>query len=157
MKRLMSMSGLTGKAKEREAGGASTSTATKSSERVQAGDEPDDVFKLPSKPSRQQDGVGADAGAESGEADKRDAAAARQRLPRKQERPRPLPRGDSSAAGIPDALKRRVVSLGKKPAARKKTEVAAPRDEEGTGTKRKRKSLSPKSAPLSVIRPERPY
>ena len=143
MKRLMSMSGLTGKVKERDAGRAATAAASTTSS-TQGEEGGGDVFKLPSKPSRRQDAL--DDGAASA-----DAAATRTRLPRKQERPRPLPRGDSSSAGIPDALKRRVVSLGKQAGSRSKSAVGAPlvKDDAGDAHQRKRKSLSPKSASLS--------
>ncbi|GAA5913964.1 hypothetical protein JCM8208_007012 [Rhodotorula glutinis] len=145
MKRLMSMSGLTGKAQERDAGRAATlaasATATASASSRALGEQDGDVFKLPSKPSRRQDALD-DAVAPVA------PVAPRPRLPRKQERPRPLHRGDSSSAGIPDALKRRVVSLGKQAGSRTKSGIGAPlvkgQDGDGDGHKRKRKSLSPK-------------
>ncbi|GAA5834170.1 hypothetical protein JCM9279_004235 [Rhodotorula babjevae] len=150
MKRLMSMSGLTGKVKERDAGrasaavGSSAAAAASAAGRSQDEQGGGDVFKLPSKPSRRQDAL-------DGGAAPADAAASRPRLPRKQERPRPLPRGDSSSAGIPDALKRRVVSLGKQAGSRSKSAVGAPlvKDGDGDAHKRKRKSLSPKKLTAS--------
>ncbi|GAA5926608.1 hypothetical protein JCM3775_001065 [Rhodotorula graminis] len=148
MKRLMSMSGLTGKAKERDVGrtaaaAAAAATAAGSASSRSQGEQDGDVFKLPSKPTRRQDALGD--GAAPAE------AAARPRLPRKQERPRPLPRGDSSSAGIPDALKRRVVSLGKQAGSRAKSGIGAPlvKDGDGDGLKRKRKSLSHKKLTAS--------
>ncbi|GAA6001815.1 hypothetical protein JCM10207_002333 [Rhodosporidiobolus poonsookiae] len=123
-----------------------------------------DVFKVPGMPLKRKDSV-SDAGvaavepAASGETTGR-------RLPRKQERPRPLPRGDSSTAGAKNALKRREVSLSKKPSSsalelKKKSSAAAVKEPEGR--KRKRKSDSPKklgasdrSAPTLTLVPDTP-
>lgn len=110
-----------------------------------------DVFKVPGVPLKRKDG------SEKTHVD--DAAAAvpapRPRLPRKQERPRPLPRGDNMA-GVPDVLKRRVVSLSKKPSATsvlaKKKAGAANGGDATDGLKRKRKAVSPKSAPPRSLR-----
>ncbi|GAA6047320.1 hypothetical protein JCM3770_001885 [Rhodotorula araucariae] len=147
MKRLMSMSGLSSKGKERE---ASIGPAGKTRP-------PDDgdVFKVPGKPARRQDyiveGMGADLTVANGA-----SSSNRPRLPRKQERPRPLPRGDSSAAGISDALKRRCVSLGRKPSSSsvgtKKgalAKAANEQQEDVDSRTRKRKSMSPKKLTAS--------
>ncbi|BGP36760.1 hypothetical protein JCM10449v2_000662 [Rhodotorula kratochvilovae] len=148
MKRLMSMSGLSSKGKEREGSAAPMGKG-------RAADD-GDVFKMPSKPSRRQDGV--DAGPSADGASTQDAASSsRPRLPRKQERPRPLPRGDSSVAGVSEALKRRCVSLGKKPSSsavgtKKKGAAAKGKDEQEKDVdthKRKRKSMSPKKLTAS--------
>ncbi|GAA5980285.1 hypothetical protein JCM11641_005529 [Rhodosporidiobolus odoratus] len=79
-----------------------------------------DIFKIPNKPSgRAESGV--DDSPESGVDDPttadKDVGMSEQhtaRRPRKQERPRPLPRGDSSTAAR-QLLQRREVSLGRKP------------------------------------------
>ncbi|BGO96623.1 SLD3 domain-containing protein [Rhodotorula toruloides] len=121
MKRLMGLKGLGGKQKEKEAGG-----------------EEEDVFKVPGVPLKRKDSAEAPAD-----------PAPRPRLPRKQERPRPLPRGDNMA-GVPDVLKRRVVSLSKKPSASSvavKNKVARKADADGQhGLKRTRKAVSPKKS-----------
>ncbi|BGP21649.1 hypothetical protein JCM10295v2_000524 [Rhodotorula toruloides] len=129
MKRLMGLKGLGDKGKEKE------------KVKAVAGDEYD-VFKVPGVPLNRKD---------SGEApaDYPSTTAPRPRLPRKQERPRPLPRGDNMA-GVPDVLKRRVVSLSKKPSASsvavKKEVVTGAGKVDGDGLKRKRKAVSPKKS-----------
>ncbi|GAA5877129.1 hypothetical protein JCM16303_006177 [Sporobolomyces ruberrimus] len=108
----------------------------------------EEVFKIPLPPSRRNGITSANSLAE-------DAAGAtrrpqepdtiQSRLPRKQERPRPLPRGDSASANLKDMLKRREVSLTKKASV---VGVRKPVTKEGQptreiGRKRKRKSASP--------------
>ncbi|BGP28839.1 hypothetical protein JCM10296v2_000575 [Rhodotorula toruloides] len=129
MKRLMGLKGLGAGGKEKE-------------RKEVAGDEEDDVFKVPGVPLKSKDSAEAPA-------DPTSTTAPRSRLPRKQERPRPLPRGDNMA-GVPDVLKRRVVLLSKKPSASSvavKKKVAGKVDRDSTdGLKRKRKAVSPKKS-----------
>ncbi|GJN91654.1 hypothetical protein Rhopal_004677-T1 [Rhodotorula paludigena] len=139
MKRLMSMSGSTAgtRGKEREVKPAAASASASAGAAAN-----DDVFKVPGVPIKLGTSLGDAAVVD-------ESAAPRPRQPRKQERPRPLPRGDStSGGGVPDFLKRRVVSLGRKPAAKKAAattvKATGPADAEADGRKRKRKSASPK-------------
>lgn len=118
-----------------------------------------ETFKIPSAPSSRRthaenEGVG-------GPLDATDA----ERPPRgvgNLDRSRPLPRGDSTA-GATDVLKRRVVSLAKKPASRVNASRQAgslpahsaihdDADASRVTNKRKRKSLSPESSCLHVSR-----
>ncbi|BGO92850.1 hypothetical protein NBRC10512_007970 [Rhodotorula toruloides] len=128
MKRLMGLKGLGAGRKEKE--------------EKETGGEDDDVFKIPVVPLKRKDSTDAPSDAAS-------TAAPRPRLPRKQERPRPLPRGDNMA-GVPDVLKRRVVSLSKKPSASSvavKKKVASKADaDDSHALKRKRKAVSPKKS-----------
>ncbi|GAA5971964.1 hypothetical protein JCM3765_005581 [Sporobolomyces pararoseus] len=76
----------------------------------------------------------------------------RPRLPRKQERPRPLPRGDSATANMKDMLKRREVSLARKPSVtgvKKKKGKNEGESSQEIGRKRKRKSASPQKLSAS--------
>jgi hypothetical protein len=122
MKRLMSVSSLVG---------GKSKAKTKTSP-----DEPSDVFKVPGMPLKRKESLDK---AEEGKA----------KASRKQERPRPLPRGGSTT-GTKDVLKRREVSLTKKTSSAGLLKKTAPAKEdstgEGEGRKRKRKSVSPKSA-----------
>ncbi|GAA5887496.1 hypothetical protein JCM6882_001429 [Rhodosporidiobolus microsporus] len=157
MKRLMSMPSLGGAASK----GRSSMLGGKDAQ-------PGDVFKVPGLPSKRKDSLdpsttGSTANGETSTSTSSSSAssslnkdASSRRLPRKQERPRPLPRGDSSTAGAKDVLKRREVSVVKKKPAvagmgaaglKKKasaTAAAAGGAKEEEGRKRKRKSVSPK-------------
>ncbi|GAA5997722.1 hypothetical protein JCM5350_006674 [Sporobolomyces pararoseus] len=76
----------------------------------------------------------------------------RPRLPRKQERPRPLPRGDSATANMKDMLKRREVSLARKSSVtgvKKKKGKNEGESSQEVGRKRKRKSASPQKLSAS--------
>lgn len=113
----------------------------------------DDVFKMPLPPLRTHSSTAsmsqASLGTERSKVDSEQDPAARQKLPRKQERPRPLPRGDSAATNMRDMLKRREVSLSRKPSVPGVRQKGKPEGElrsQETGTKRKRKSASPQSA-----------
>lgn len=129
MKRLLSMPSLAREAKEKGNG--------------------EDVFKMPLPPIRRNGSNESSISEESGEAGKRvqeGDSTARTRLPRKQERPRPLPRGDSATSNMRDMLKRREVSLARKTSTagiKKKTKDSGEGNE--IGRKRKRKSASPQS------------
>ncbi|BGP12784.1 hypothetical protein JCM10213_007298 [Rhodosporidiobolus nylandii] len=133
MKRLLSMPSLGG-------------TNAKGKARMLVGPE-EEMFKVPGMPSKRRDSAGGDASEAVAERQKSSS----HRQPRKQERPRPLPRGDSSNAAR-DLLKRREISYGKKSATSgvglKKPIAATKKAEEGLqeveGRKRKRKSVSPK-------------
>ncbi|GAA5899560.1 uncharacterized protein JCM6883_005260 [Sporobolomyces salmoneus] len=75
----------------------------------------------------------------------------RPRLPRKQERPRPLPRGDSAATNMKDILKRREVSMARKTSVtgvKKKGKTEGEAGKDGS-RKRKRKSASPQKLTTS--------
>ncbi|GAA6032762.1 hypothetical protein JCM8097_000779 [Rhodosporidiobolus ruineniae] len=132
-----------------------------------------DIFKVPGLPLKRKDS--AEQAADAGDGDSQSTAAASKdptvrRHPRKQERPRPLPRGDSSTGGTKarDALKRREVSLGKKKSAAAvgvggKKKAAGADDGEKDGKKRKRKSDSPRkltaaerAAPTLTLVPDTP-
>ncbi|GAA5850047.1 hypothetical protein JCM8547_000993 [Rhodosporidiobolus lusitaniae] len=140
MKRLMSMPSL--------GGGGKVKTS-----------EPKDVFKVPGMALKRKESL-------EGSAAEPPKEATRPRS-RKQERPRPLPRGGSNA-GAKDVLKRREVSLSKKANStvglKKKVETKEAESEvEGDGRKRKRKSVSQKklaapvcAAPTSTLVPDTP-
>ncbi|GAA5832226.1 hypothetical protein JCM11251_004285 [Rhodosporidiobolus azoricus] len=131
--------------------------------------QPGNIFKVPSLPTKRKDSLDSSAAVATDETatasttsiskDPSSSSSSR-RLPRKQERPRPLPRGDSSTAGAKDVLKRREVSVIKrKPAAAaaglglKKSAGAvlggSGEKKEEEGRKRKRKSISPKKLTAS--------
>lgn len=111
----------------------------------------EDVFKMPLAPIRRNGSNESSLEQESGGTGKQAQdgdSAARTRLPRKQERPRPLPRGDSATSNMRDMLKRREVSLARKTSTagvKKKTKDSGEGNE--IGRKRKRKSASPQSKP----------
>ena len=136
MKRLLSMPSLAREAREKGNG--------------------EDVFKMPLPPIRRNGSTESSMTEESGEVRKQaqqSDSAARTRLPRKQERPRPLPRGDSATSNMRDMLKRREVSLARKTSTagvKKKTKDSGEGNE--IGRKRKRKSASPQSKPTSLSR-----
>ncbi|ORY90106.1 hypothetical protein BCR35DRAFT_349873 [Leucosporidium creatinivorum] len=114
----------------------------------------DDVFKVPLPPKRRTTAPSAAASTTETETDSNSTtsdAPPRTRPPRKQERPRPLPRGDSLTGSSKGLFNRREVSLSRRPSGvglKKKKEEAEKekRDaaEKAEARKRKRKSVSPK-------------
>ncbi|GAA6012620.1 hypothetical protein JCM11491_005456 [Sporobolomyces phaffii] len=117
----------------------------------------DEVFKMPLPPTRRNTSTTSTSGPADSTSDSTMLAPeqdsnARSRLPRKQERPRPLPRGDSATANMKDMLKRREVSLSRRASVTgvsKKGKVEADPANKEIGRKRKRKSASPQKLSAS--------
>lgn len=111
--------------------------------------EGDDVFKVPVAPNRRAAVELATKSEEEGTTRAR---------PRKQERPRPLPRGDSVGASSKGLASRREVSLGRRASSvglgTKKKVVVEEKKEVVPPLGRKRKSVSPRStSSLSLLLP----